>query len=231
MTLSLTHLSEHTDEELKARFQTMDENNNNRIDLDEFIRFSLRDALARSSARVIDLFRDWDDDESGAVDLKEFRKAINALGFEAPNEEIEGVFKQLDKDGNPRLLLASSSPPPRLLLASSPATRLTRSPHTSSTPLASHLLLHRTSPPRHLTLTGSGQLEYKELNKMLRSGAGSTLDAALLPGAMGEIKAKGENKHALRRGKMSGKKNGVLATSVKLAPVEDGMSVIDQLST
>ena len=153
----------------------MDENNNNRIDLDEFIRFSLRDALARSSARVIDLFRDWDDDESGAVDLKEFSKAINALGFEAPKEEIEGVFKQLDKDG-------------------------------------------------------SGQLEYKELNKMLRSGTGSTLDAALLPGAMGEIKAKGENKHALRRGKMSGKKNGVLATSVKLAPVEDGMSVIDQLS-
>ena len=37
------------------------------IDLDEFIAFSLRDALARSSARVIDLFREWDDDESVTV--------------------------------------------------------------------------------------------------------------------------------------------------------------------
>jgi Ca2+-binding EF-hand superfamily protein/tetratricopeptide (TPR) repeat protein len=165
---------EHSEEELRVRFNSIDENNNNRIDLDEFIRFSLRDALQRSSARVIDLFRDWDEDESGSVDIKEFRKAIVALGFEAPREEIEAVFKQLDKDG-------------------------------------------------------SGMLEYKELNKMLRSGAGSTLDPALMPGAMGEISAKGQNKHALRRGKMSGKKGGVLATSVKLEPGANGQSVVDQL--
>ena len=64
---------------------------------------------------------------------------------------------------------------------------------------------------------------------MLRSGAGSNLDPSLLPGAMGEIKAKGENGHALRRGKMSGQKGGVLATSVKLEPGANGQSVIDQL--
>ena len=64
---------------------------------------------------------------------------------------------------------------------------------------------------------------------MLRSGAGSTLDPALMPGAMGEIKAKGVNKNALRRGKMSGKKGGVLATSVKLEPGANGQSVVDQL--
>ena len=44
----------HTEDELRARFDSIDENKNDRIDLDEFIRFSLRDALARSSARVID---------------------------------------------------------------------------------------------------------------------------------------------------------------------------------
>ena len=164
----------HTEKELRARFESIDTNQNNRIDLDEFIRFSLRDALARSSARVIDLFRDWDEDDSGSVDMKEFRKAITALGFDAPREEIENVFKELDKDK-------------------------------------------------------SGMLEYKELNKMLRSGAGSNLDPSLLPGAMGEIKAKGENRHALRRGKMSGQKGGVLATSVKLEPGANGQSVIDQL--
>lgn len=74
----------HTEDELRARFDSIDENKNDRIDLDEFIRFSLRDALARSSARVIDLFREWDEDDSGSVDLKEFRKAIKALGFDAP---------------------------------------------------------------------------------------------------------------------------------------------------
>ena len=165
---------EHTEEELRARFTSIDENNNNRIDLDEYIFFSLRDSLARSSSRVVDLFREWDEDESGSVDLREFRKAIGALGFDAPREEVEAVFKQLDKDG-------------------------------------------------------SGSIQYKELNAMLRVGAGSALDAALLPGAAGEISIASENRHALRRGKMSGTKGGVLATSVKLAPAADGQSVVDQL--
>ena len=76
---------------------------------------------------------------------------------------------------------------------------------------------------------GSGSIEYKELNKMLRMGAGSTLDPSLLPGAMGEISAKGQNKHALRRGKMSGKVGGVLPMATKLQPTADGKSVVEQL--
>jgi len=90
----------HSEQELRARFEAIDTNRNDRVDLDEFIRFSLRDALARSSARVIDLFREWDDDDSGSVDAKEFGKAIKALGFEASKEEIAEVFKQLDADGS-----------------------------------------------------------------------------------------------------------------------------------
>jgi len=91
---------EHSEEELRSRFNSIDENNNNRIDLDEFIKFSLRDALSRSSARVIDLFREWDEDDSGTVDAKEFGKAIRALGFEATKEEINAVFKSMDADGS-----------------------------------------------------------------------------------------------------------------------------------
>jgi Ca2+-binding EF-hand superfamily protein/tetratricopeptide (TPR) repeat protein len=164
----------HTEEELRARFKSIDENNNDRVDLDEFIRFSLRDALHRSSSRVIDLFREWDEDDGGTISQKEFTQAITALGFDAPPQEIAAVFRQLDVDK-------------------------------------------------------SGSIEYKELNKMLRSGAGSNLDPALRPGAMGEIKAKGENKHALRRGQMSGKKGAVLPNSVKLEAVSDGKSVVEQL--
>lgn len=165
----------HTEAELHARFASIDENDNNRIDLDEYIRFSLRDSLSRSSSRVVDLFHAWDEDDSGFIDLKEFRKAMRCLGFDAaPREEIEAVFNQLDEDS-------------------------------------------------------SGSLEYKELNRMLRIGAGSALDAALMPGAMGEISGASENKHALRRGKMAGRVGNVLATTVTLKPTADGASVVDQL--
>jgi len=163
----------HTEAELRARFNSIDENMNNRIDLDEYIRFSLRDALQRSSARVIDLFREWDEDSSGSVDKKEFAKAMKALGFDAPKAEIDAVFDQMDVDK-------------------------------------------------------SGEIDYKELNKTLRLGAGSALDPALMPGAMGEIQTSSKGKHALRRGKMTGKKGAALPPSVKLVP-EEGVTVAEQL--
>ena len=40
-------------------------------------------ALQQNSVRVIDLFREWDEDADGLVDKKEFRKAIAALGYDA----------------------------------------------------------------------------------------------------------------------------------------------------
>ena len=43
----------------------------------------LRDTLSKHAVRVIDLFREWDDDGSGQIDKKEFRKALQALGFKA----------------------------------------------------------------------------------------------------------------------------------------------------
>jgi hypothetical protein len=66
------------------------------IDLHEFIRFSLRDALARAAARVMDLLHEWDEDGSGTIDRKEFRRAIKALGFHAlaDNEDIDLVFDE-----------------------------------------------------------------------------------------------------------------------------------------
>ena len=48
----------------------------------------LREALSANAVRAIDLFKDWDDDESGSVSKKEFRKAMKELGFDAPREEV-----------------------------------------------------------------------------------------------------------------------------------------------
>jgi hypothetical protein len=59
------------------------------VDLNEYIRWALRDALSRSSSRVIDLFRKWDVDDSGTVDKREFRKAIKSMGFDFFSQDSE----------------------------------------------------------------------------------------------------------------------------------------------
>ena len=43
----------------------------------------LRELLTANAVRVIDLFREWDEDGNGLVDKKEFRKAMVALGVDA----------------------------------------------------------------------------------------------------------------------------------------------------
>ena len=65
---------EFTDKELKARFDALDEDGSGQVDMSEYLQWSLKDALARSSSRVVDLFRAWDEDRSGYIDKKEFRK-------------------------------------------------------------------------------------------------------------------------------------------------------------
>ena len=69
----------------------------------------LRDALSKNAVRVIDLFRDWDDDQSGNVSKKEFRKAMGQLGFEAHRKEIDALFDSWDPDGSGSLELGARS--------------------------------------------------------------------------------------------------------------------------
>ena len=94
---------EHTAEDLRQRFTELDADGSGKVDMHEYIRWALRDALARSSARVIDLFRQWDEDGSGVIERKEFRRAIRALGFDFIHDvsEIDLVFDDfdIDKDG------------------------------------------------------------------------------------------------------------------------------------
>ena len=75
------------------------------IDLDEGpnarpVQEQLRDALSANAVRVIDLFRDWDDDGDGTVSKKEFRKAMPLLGFNVPRKEIDLLFESFDPDGS-----------------------------------------------------------------------------------------------------------------------------------
>ena len=60
----------------------------------------LRNALSKNAMRVIDLFREWDEDGDGTVSKKEFRKAMPLIGLDLPRKEIDGVFDTWDPDGS-----------------------------------------------------------------------------------------------------------------------------------
>ena len=59
----------------------------------------LRDTLSKHAVRVIDLFREWDDDASGTVDKREFRRAMPLLGLDVPRAEVDRLFETFDPDG------------------------------------------------------------------------------------------------------------------------------------
>ena len=58
----------------------------------------LNSILSEHSVKLIDLFRDWDEDGNGAIDKKEFRKAIAALGYDVPKSVSHKLFAKLDKN-------------------------------------------------------------------------------------------------------------------------------------
>ena len=62
-------------------------------------------ALMANSAKVLDLFRSWDDDGDGTVTRAEFHKAMKELGLEVPAEAIDDIFSSWDKDGGGELTL------------------------------------------------------------------------------------------------------------------------------
>ena len=110
----------------------------------------LLEILRASAARVIDIFRRWDTDLSGAIDKKEWRKGLLHIAQSKdaevpPVAEIDALFDALDADG-------------------------------------------------------SGELELKELERILRAGYGEVLSKRLQVGAAGEIELEAKNKgHALRK--------------------------------
>ena len=59
----------------------------------------IRDALNKKLTRVIDLFRQIDDDASGTIDGAEFAKGLREMGLNAPPTVIGAIFSSFDEDG------------------------------------------------------------------------------------------------------------------------------------
>ena len=72
----------------------------------EPVQVQIRAWLQSNYARVMDLFREWDDDNSGAIDKKEFRQAVQVLGLGASREELESLFDSWDADGSGEIAFA-----------------------------------------------------------------------------------------------------------------------------
>ena len=60
----------------------------------------LREALSKSFTRVIDLFKDWDDDGNGMVNKTEFRRVLPMLGLKVERDVAEQLFESFDADGS-----------------------------------------------------------------------------------------------------------------------------------
>ena len=74
-------------------------------DSDKSVAEQLRDALIENSVRVVDLFKDWDDDQSGTVTRDEFHKAMDEMQFNVPKEAIDALFSEWDPDNSGALEL------------------------------------------------------------------------------------------------------------------------------
>jgi len=75
------------------------------IDLDEGpgaqpIAVQLGNALRKNAGRVLDLFRDWDDNGDGEVSRAEFHRAMPLLGLDVPKKAIDELFSQWDSGGD-----------------------------------------------------------------------------------------------------------------------------------
>merc|ERR1711970_1436213 len=49
---------------------------------------------------IREAFNLFDGDQSGAIDVRELKAAMRALGFEVKNEELQDMINQADRDGD-----------------------------------------------------------------------------------------------------------------------------------
>ena len=90
-------IGDHTPQELRKRFRALDLTGSGFVSKDEYLRFSLRDALGRSCARITQIMETWDTDGNGQIDLKEFTRAVRSLGYaDIKERHIAAIFREFD---------------------------------------------------------------------------------------------------------------------------------------
>ena len=73
------------------------------LDIDESLGLEqvdeqIRDYLSKKGVRVIELFRQWDDDGTGKIEKKEFRRGMKELGLTVSKKQLDQLFDSWDPD-------------------------------------------------------------------------------------------------------------------------------------
>ena len=78
------------------------------IDLDEDsgvpIGEQLKQALVKNAGKMMDLFREWDEDGDGEITRKEFRAAMLRMQLEVPQPDVDSLFDSWDPSGGGKYL-------------------------------------------------------------------------------------------------------------------------------
>ena len=96
--------SADTEAEKKARKERRKNSLLGDIDLDEDsgvpIGEQLKQALVRNAGKMMDLFREWDEDGDGEITRKEFRAAMTRMQLEVPQPDVDALFDSWDPSGD-----------------------------------------------------------------------------------------------------------------------------------
>ena len=93
------------DETIDAVFASLDADKSGFVRYEEMsaklrrdLQSKLRHALVPLAQELSELWRKWDDDATGKIDVHEFRRAIYELGIVADKQTIEDAFASLDRN-------------------------------------------------------------------------------------------------------------------------------------
>jgi len=92
-----------TETAINDAFDGFDQDEDGEINYKEYILHMLRELLSLSLSRVMDLFRQWDEDDEGVIDVDKFCKGMAEMGLDAPREDLEAIFGELDRAGTGRV--------------------------------------------------------------------------------------------------------------------------------
>ena len=86
----------HTEHALWERFNALDTNKSGTIEINEWIIYSIRDALERSAANLDLIFSSWDVNRNGCISRGELYEAMRHYGFVADSALLDAVFGEFD---------------------------------------------------------------------------------------------------------------------------------------
>ncbi|KAI4883867.1 hypothetical protein NFI96_020328 [Prochilodus magdalenae] len=96
-----------TPEELQEMIDEVDEDGSGTVDFEEFLVMMVRcmkdDSKAKSEEELADLFRMFDKNRDGYIDMEELRLMLTSTGEAITEDDVEELMKDGDKNGDGKI--------------------------------------------------------------------------------------------------------------------------------